>query len=162
MFLPGVPGFVCTSVHLDACMCRHTFIPEEFCWPSSKPVWQMAKEAANLSHKAVGHMSLCLLCLHTQSSASPEQPHVPVHAPLEPSALTLMICLWFLPPPCFTNTWKGNTTESNTAFAALLLGSLKHHLLEEPGTGAIHKSLTASYSTSTKIARKRTRANINC
>lgn len=82
--------------------------------------------------------------------------------PFEPSALTLMICLRFLPPPCLINARKGNATECNAAFAALLLGSLKYHLLEEPGTRAIRKCLTASYSTSAKIARKRTRANINC
>lgn len=55
-------------LHLDAHMCRCTFIPEDICWPSLKPGWHMAKEIENLNHKAMSHKYLCLLYLHTQLS----------------------------------------------------------------------------------------------
>lgn len=45
--------------------------------------------------------------------------------------------------------------------ALLLLGSLKHHLLVEPQTGAIHKSFTDSESKSAKITGKSISENLN-
>lgn len=52
--------------------------------------------------------------------------------------------------------------ERTPAFPALLLlGSLKHHVPEEPGTKAAHKSLTATDSKFAKITRKSTTASIN-